>query len=60
MKYKFTITYVVWIVSLILYIYICSIASETQEQFFLLLSWGLMVFMIIFCTILMLYSEKTD
>ncbi len=60
MKNKFAITYISWVISLSLYIWFCSLASNTEEQFLFLLSFGTMVSMLVFCTILMFLSEKLD
>jgi len=60
MKHKFIITFVTWVLSLIIYIYVCYEASATQEQFLYLMSFGTMVSMIFFCCILSLFSEKSE
>ncbi|KKN39196.1 hypothetical protein LCGC14_0745800 [marine sediment metagenome] len=52
MKNKFFTVYFLLVLSTIFYTYISSIASKTQEQFYFLLSFGLMISMFFFlCTL---------
>jgi len=61
MKHKFAITYVLWVVSLVLYIHICDRILQTDRILFLyFLSFGTMVSMLVFCSILMFFSEALD
>ena len=52
MKHKFFIVYFSFVLTIIIYINISFIASETQEQFYFLLSFGLSIAMFIFLCVL--------
>ncbi|MHA2268928.1 MAG: hypothetical protein ACXAB8_14115 [Promethearchaeota archaeon] len=60
MKVNFCTVYVLWIISLSLYIWVCSLATNTQDQFLFLVSIGTMVSMLFFCSILVFFAEKLD
>ncbi|KKL69713.1 hypothetical protein LCGC14_2112210 [marine sediment metagenome] len=60
MKNKFFKVYFLFTVSTISYIIICAITTRTPEEFYLFLSFGLMVSMFIFCCILTTLSDRDD
>jgi hypothetical protein len=60
MEHKFIIVYLSWILSTLLYVFVCSIASETQEQFYLLLSFGLMIAFFVFLCLLTFFFDASS
>ncbi|MFW9896728.1 MAG: hypothetical protein ACFFD7_13060 [Candidatus Thorarchaeota archaeon] len=46
---KFFAIYVLWVISLVTYIWICSLATNTQDQFLFAVTFGTMCIMMFFC-----------